>query len=65
MKGRPLEELAAYARELGVGKRTIRIMGGVEKLKKLTPEARNVLLFPTKVGHKFRAKGFKWPDKDS
>lgn len=62
MSGRPQEELAAYAIELGVSKKTVRLMGGVEKLKKLTPEARHVLLFPTKVAPQKSLSRFRWPD---
>lgn len=57
----PRTRLGTYARELGVSTRTVRVMGGMEKLKQLTPEARQVLLFPTKVIHKRGISRFKWP----
>lgn len=35
-----------YARELGIKGKQIRRLGGVEKLRALTPEARSILLRP-------------------
>lgn len=62
MSERPQEELAVYALELGVSKKTVRIVGGMEKLKRLTPEARKLLLFPTKVAPQKSLSRFRWPD---
>lgn len=45
----PISEVA-YARRLGITTRQLRRVG-MEKLKALSPEARNLLLFATKVGH--------------
>lgn len=40
---------AQYAEDLGIRARTVRAAGGAEKLKSLTPEARELLLRPYKL----------------
>ena len=47
--GRPLSEDKAYALEMGVDRRLVKSLGGAEKLKKLAPEVRALLLKPAKV----------------
>jgi len=53
--GRPRSEDAAYARELGITSRSsgrvVQRLGGAEKLRSLSPEARAVLLLPLGYGN--------------
>lgn len=68
--GRTLSEDAVYALELGFtskfAKRIVQRLGGAQKLRALSPEARNTLLSPLGYGnsigiHKggLRARGMK------
>jgi hypothetical protein len=47
---RTLSPDTIYASEIGVSRKRIRMLGGSEKLRGLSPEARAVLLGPHKTG---------------
>lgn len=52
--GRPVSRDSAYAKEIGIdgkrGARTIRNLGGSQKLQSLSPEVRAILLKPHRDG---------------
>jgi hypothetical protein len=47
---RPRSEDGLYAREMGVTKRRVQLLGGAAKLRRLSPEVIGVLLAPHKRG---------------
>lgn len=56
--GRPPGEELRYALELGITKRSLRRLGGSEALRRMTPEARAVIIKPWFVaGGQERRKG--------